>query len=76
MPYRIISSAISSALAAVLIISASWRAAAQDWPMHPIVMVVPFVAGGSIDIPARRLAAELTLKIVRSTMQIMPLFVP
>jgi tripartite-type tricarboxylate transporter receptor subunit TctC len=67
VPYRIISSAnsaaISGVLAALLIIATSGRAVAQEWPAHPIVMVVPFVAGGSIDIPARRLAAELTQKL-------------
>ena len=63
MPYRIFFSAISGVLAAVLIISAPGRASAQEWPTHPIVLVVPFVAGGSIDIPARRLAAELSLKL-------------
>jgi tripartite-type tricarboxylate transporter receptor subunit TctC len=63
VPDRIISGVASGILAALLIISASGCAAAQEWPTHPIVMVVPFVAGGSIDIPARRLAAELTLKL-------------
>src|SRR6266567_9551329 len=53
----------SCALAAVLLVSASLRVVAQDWPAHPIMMVVPFGAGGSIDIPARRLAAELTRKL-------------
>jgi tripartite-type tricarboxylate transporter receptor subunit TctC len=38
-------------------------AAAQGWPSRPITMVVPFGAGGSIDIPARRLAAELSQKL-------------
>jgi hypothetical protein len=36
-------SVISSVLAAVLIVSAPGRAAAQEWPTHPIVLVVPFV---------------------------------
>jgi tripartite-type tricarboxylate transporter receptor subunit TctC len=38
-------------------------ASAQAWPSRPITMVVPFGAGGSIDIPARRVAAELSQKI-------------
>jgi tripartite-type tricarboxylate transporter receptor subunit TctC len=50
-------------LAAVLLTSMSSLAAAQGWPSRPITMVVPFGAGGSIDIPARRLAAELSLKL-------------
>src|SRR3954447_7388375 len=36
---------------------------AQAWPARPITMVVPFAAGGSIDIPARRVAAELSQKL-------------
>ena len=38
-------------------------ARAQPWPTHPITMVVPFGAGGSIDIPARRIAAVLSPKL-------------
>ncbi len=38
-------------------------APAQSWPSRPITIVVPFGAGGSIDIPARRLAAELSQKL-------------
>jgi tripartite-type tricarboxylate transporter receptor subunit TctC len=53
----------SYALAAMLVIFASCAATAQDWPSRPITMVVPFGAGGSVDIPARQLAAELTLKL-------------
>jgi tripartite-type tricarboxylate transporter receptor subunit TctC len=53
------------ALAAMLVTFVSSAAAAQDWPSRPITMVVPFGAGGSIDIPARRLAAELTLKLAQ-----------
>jgi tripartite-type tricarboxylate transporter receptor subunit TctC len=40
--------------------SAVW---AQAWPARSITMVVPFAAGGSIDIPARRVAAELSQKL-------------
>jgi tripartite-type tricarboxylate transporter receptor subunit TctC len=38
-------------------------AAAQAWPAHPITLLVPFGAGGSVDIPARWLAAELSVKL-------------
>ena len=59
MPNRI----RSYSLAAMLSIVASCAAAADSWPSHPITMIVPFGAGGSVDIPARRLAAELSLKL-------------
>ena len=48
---------------AALVIFAPCAAAAQGWPSHPITMVVAFGAGGSLDIPARRLAAELSIKL-------------
>ncbi len=51
------------ALAAMMLALMSSLATAQNWPARPITMVVPFAAGGSIDIPARRLAAELSLKL-------------
>ena len=51
------------ALAAMVCTLMSSPAAAQGWPSRPITMIVPFGAGGSIDIPARRLAAELSLKL-------------
>jgi tripartite-type tricarboxylate transporter receptor subunit TctC len=51
------------ALAAALIALAPSLAAAQAWPNRPITMLVPFGAGGSIDIPARRLAADLSTKL-------------
>jgi tripartite-type tricarboxylate transporter receptor subunit TctC len=53
------------ALAALLIALAASAAAAQGqaWPLRPITLVVPFGAGGSADIPARRLAADLTARL-------------
>jgi len=51
------------ALAGTLVVAMCSLAAAQGWPSHPITMVVPFGAGGSVDIPARRLAAELSQKL-------------
>lgn len=53
----------SCALAALIIALVSSLAAAQGWPSRPITLVVPFGAGGSVDIPARRLAADLTQKL-------------
>jgi tripartite-type tricarboxylate transporter receptor subunit TctC len=32
---------------------------AQSWPSRPITLIVPFAAGGALDLPARRLAAEI-----------------
>jgi len=51
------------AFAAALFSLVSSLATAQSWPSRPITMVVPFAAGGSIDIPARRLAGELSAKL-------------
>ena len=50
-------------LLAVIITLVSSLADAQGWPSRPITLVVPFGAGGSVDIPARRLAADLTQKL-------------
>lgn len=53
----------SWALAAALTALTSSVAAAQAWPSRPVTIVVPFGAGGSVDLPARRLAADLTTKL-------------
>ena len=53
----------SCALAAAIVTLVSSLANAQSWPSRPITLVVPFGAGGSVDIPARRLAADLTQKL-------------
>jgi tripartite-type tricarboxylate transporter receptor subunit TctC len=53
----------SCALAAAIVTLVSSLANAQGWPSRPVTLVVPFGAGGSVDIPARRLAADLTQKL-------------
>jgi Tripartite tricarboxylate transporter family receptor len=45
------------ALAAVLLLAAA--ADAQDWPTRPITLVVPFSAGGPVDVAARLIAPRI-----------------
>jgi len=42
------------------------KAPAQDYPDHPVTMIVPFAAGGLTDVPARVLAAMLQDRIGQS----------
>ena len=51
---------IAASLTILLSAIAPSLVCAQAWPTRPITMVVPFGAGGSIDIPARRVAAMLS----------------
>jgi tripartite-type tricarboxylate transporter receptor subunit TctC len=51
---------ITSLLPALAILSALTHAAgAQDWPAHPIRLIVPFPAGGSADVQSRVIADGL-----------------
>jgi tripartite-type tricarboxylate transporter receptor subunit TctC len=51
------------AIAAALLTLAPAIATGQSWPSRPITLVVPFAAGGALDQPARRLAAEIAPKL-------------
>jgi len=59
---------LSLPLLAALVVGAllPTAAPAQDYPNHPITMVVPFAAGGLTDVPARVLAAMLQDRIGQS----------
>jgi len=47
-------------LLAILAIAAAQPAAAQEWPVKPVKIVVAFTAGGTTDIMARTLAQRLS----------------
>ena len=47
---------LTMALAALSLATA---AHAQDYPKHPITMIVPFAAGGTSDVIARAVAEEM-----------------
>ena len=49
--------ALWTALLGLLTITTS--AVAQDWPTRPITMIVPFAAGGGLDVAARNLAQRI-----------------
>src|SRR5438309_9893640 len=40
--------------------AASVPACAQSWPERPVTMVIPFAAGGAVDVMGRILAARLS----------------
>jgi tripartite-type tricarboxylate transporter receptor subunit TctC len=42
---------------------ADWPAQAQDWPSRPLTMVVPFPAGGPVDLVARTISQRLSEKL-------------
>jgi tripartite-type tricarboxylate transporter receptor subunit TctC len=56
-PIRMLAAPALAALA--LLAAASVPAAAQNWPERPLTMVIPFAAGGAVDIMGRILAARL-----------------
>ena len=50
------------ALLAALVLSTT-GAFAQEWPTHAVRLVVPYPAGGAVDIVARALAEKLTMQL-------------
>jgi tripartite-type tricarboxylate transporter receptor subunit TctC len=51
---------VRNAVAAVVLLSWSSAAVAQDWPARPVTLVVPFAAGGPVDVGGRIVAQRLT----------------
>ena len=45
---------------AFIVVVAGGSAMAQDWPTRPVSMVVPFAAGGPVDVSGRIVAQRLT----------------
>jgi tripartite-type tricarboxylate transporter receptor subunit TctC len=52
--------AIRYSLLAALLLAASATAHAQGWPQRPVKVVVPFAAGGNIDVMGRLAASRLS----------------
>jgi len=48
------------AAAAAVLIVITGTAAAQDWPTRPITLIVPFAAGGGVDVSARIQAQRMS----------------
>ncbi len=51
------------ALAALICLAIATAAQAQSWPAKPIRMVIPYPAGGSVDVSGRRLAEDLAVEL-------------
>src|SRR5262245_66276878 len=52
--------AIRYSLVAAAVVAASAVALAQSWPQRPVKVLVPFAAGGNIDVMGRLAAARLS----------------
>ena len=47
-------------IAALSLVASSTLSGAQDWPMRPVTMIVPYAAGGPVDTVGRIMAQGLT----------------
>jgi len=54
---------VAYSFAVVVIWLVEHQAHAQSWPSRPVTMVVPYAAGGNVDIAARVFARELSSKL-------------
>ena len=54
---------IRSTLFATFAVAMSVQARAQDWPTRPITLVVPFAAGGGVDVSARIQAQAMSQRL-------------
>jgi tripartite-type tricarboxylate transporter receptor subunit TctC len=50
----------ATALALATVMTLAAAAAAQEWPTRPVTMVVPFTAGGPVDVAARLIAPRVS----------------
>src|SRR6476469_5311219 len=50
----------ATALALATMMTRTAAAAAQEWPTRPVTMVVPFTAGGPVDVAARLIAPRVS----------------
>jgi len=60
---RITVAAATSALAAAMLCAQPAPLVAQDYPSHPITMIVPYPAGGGVDLMGRLVGQRLSLAL-------------
>src|SRR5258708_32393841 len=53
-------------IAAAIVLALGAHAAAQDWPARPITLIVPFAAGGGVDVSARIQAQRMGERLGQS----------
>jgi tripartite-type tricarboxylate transporter receptor subunit TctC len=59
----ILAGLLACALAAVVIFGTSQPAAAQDYPTRPITLIVPYPAGGGVDVMGRLVGQKLSVTL-------------